>query len=29
VKTLRIDGALPGDPRYPLRRASRGGDDFQ
>jgi len=29
VKTLRIDGALPGDPRYPLRRASRGGDDLQ
>jgi hypothetical protein len=29
VKTLRIDGALPGDPRYPLRRATRGGDDFQ
>lgn len=29
VKTLRIDGALPGDPRYPLRRAGRGGDDFQ
>jgi ABC-type phosphate transport system substrate-binding protein len=29
VKTLRIDGALPGDPRYPLRRISRGGDDFQ
>ena len=29
VKTLRIDGALPGAPGYPLRRASRGGDDFQ
>jgi ABC-type phosphate transport system substrate-binding protein len=29
VKTLRIDGALPGDLRYPLRRISRGGDDFQ
>ena len=29
VKTLRIDGALPGDPRYPLRRATRGGDDVQ
>jgi ABC-type phosphate transport system substrate-binding protein len=24
VKVLRIDGALPGDSRYPLRRASRG-----
>jgi ABC-type phosphate transport system substrate-binding protein len=29
VKTLRIDGALPGDLRYPLRRITRGGDDFQ
>jgi len=29
VKTLRIDGALPGDAGYPLRRVSRGGDDFQ
>jgi ABC-type phosphate transport system substrate-binding protein len=27
VKVLRIDGFLPGDPRYPLRRAPRGGAD--
>ncbi|HMF95763.1 MAG TPA: hypothetical protein VKE96_15790 [Vicinamibacterales bacterium] len=27
VKVLRIDGVLPGDPRYPLRRPSRGPAD--
>jgi ABC-type phosphate transport system substrate-binding protein len=27
VKVLRIDGLLPGDPRYPLRRPSRGAAD--
>jgi ABC-type phosphate transport system substrate-binding protein len=25
VKVLQIDGRLPGDPRYPLRRAARIG----
>jgi ABC-type phosphate transport system substrate-binding protein len=24
VKLLRVDGALPGDQKYPLRRSSRG-----
>jgi ABC-type phosphate transport system substrate-binding protein len=27
VKVLRIDGLLPGEPRYPLRRPSRGAAD--
>ena len=25
TKVLRIDGLLPGDPKYPLRRAARNG----
>src|SRR4051794_17902282 len=27
VKVLRIDGLVPGEARYPLRRAARSGDD--
>jgi hypothetical protein len=29
VKVLRIDGLLPGDARYALRRPPRGGDDLE
>jgi hypothetical protein len=29
VKVLRIDGFLPGDPRYPLRRGGRGRADAE
>jgi hypothetical protein len=27
VKVLRIDGLLPGDPRYPLRRRARSASE--